>query len=51
MVGEAAVGIAIIGEEGTSAETVRNADVVCRSASDALSLLIYPLRLMATLRS
>jgi len=51
MVGEAAVGIAMIGEEGASAETVRNADVVCRSASEALSLLIYPLRLVATLRS
>lgn len=51
MVGEAAVGIAMIGEEGASAETVRNADAVCRSASEALSLLIYPLRLVATLRS
>jgi len=51
MVGEAAVGIAIIGEEGASAETVRNADVVCRSASEALSLLVNPRRLVATLRA
>jgi soluble P-type ATPase len=51
MVREAAIGIAVIGEEGASAETVRNAHVVCRSASEALSLLKYPLRLMATLRS
>ena len=51
MVGEAAVGIAISGEEGASAETVRNADVVCRSASEALSLLVNPRRLVATLRS
>ena len=51
MVGEAAAGIAIIGEEGASAETVQNADVVCRSASEALSLLVSPRRLVATLRS
>ena len=51
MVGEAAVGIAIIGGEGASAETVRNADVVCRSAREALSLLVNPRRLVATLRS
>jgi hypothetical protein len=51
MVGKAAVGIAIIGEEGASAETVRNADVVCRSAREALSLLVNSRRLVATLRS
>jgi soluble P-type ATPase len=51
MVGEAAVGIAIIGEEGAATETIRNADVVCRSASEALSLLVNPRRLVATLRS
>jgi soluble P-type ATPase len=51
MVGEAAARIAIIGEEGASAETVQNADVVCRSASEALFLLVNPRRLVATLRS
>jgi len=51
MVEETAIGIAVIGEEGASAETVLNADVVCRSASEALSLLVNPRRLVATLRS
>jgi len=51
MVREAAIGIAVIGEEGASAETVGNAHVVCRGASEALSLLINPLRLVATLRT
>jgi soluble P-type ATPase len=51
MVKEAAIGIAVIGEEGASTETVAAAHVVCRSAGEALSLLIYPLRLVATLRT
>jgi soluble P-type ATPase len=51
MVQEAAIGICVIGEEGASTETVAAAHVVCRSAGEALSLLIYPLRLVATLRS
>jgi len=51
MVHEATIGICVIGEEGASTETVAAAHVVCRSAGEALSLLIYPLRLVATLRS
>lgn len=45
------LGIAVILEEGASAETVQAADVVCTSITSALSLLTNPLRLIATLRS
>jgi len=51
MVREAAIGICVIGEEGASAETAVAAHVVCRSAGEALSLLIHTRRLVATLRS
>lgn len=51
MVREAAIGICVIGEEGASAETVAAAHVVCRSAGEALSLLVHTKRLVATLRS
>lgn len=51
MVREAAIGICVIGEEGASAETAAAAHVVCRSAGEALSLLVHTRRLVATLRS
>ncbi len=51
MVREAVIGIAVIGEEGASGETMTGADVVCRSALEALSLLRFPMRLVATLRA
>lgn len=50
MVREAAIGIAVIGEEGASADTVQHAHVVCRSAAKALALVRFPARLVATLR-
>lgn len=50
MVREAVVGIAVIGGEGASAETMLGADVVCGNIRDALNLLLYPKRLIATLR-
>lgn len=50
MLQEAALGIAVILEEGASSETIQAADVVCRSITDALSLLLEPKRLVATLR-
>jgi soluble P-type ATPase len=50
MVREAVVGIALIGEEGASAETMLGADVVCGNIRDALTLLLQPKRLIATLR-
>jgi hypothetical protein len=47
----AAIGVCVIGEEGASAGTAAAAHVVCRSAGEALSLLIHTRRLVATLRS
>jgi soluble P-type ATPase len=51
MVKEAALGIAVVGVEGSAIETLLACDVVCRSAQDALELLLNPRRLIATLRS
>ena len=51
MIREAALGIALIQEEGGAAETLRAADVVCTDVLSALRLLTNPLRLTATLRS
>ncbi len=51
MLKDAAVGIALIQEEGASALTISSADVVCKCILDALDLLTNPLRLVATLRS
>jgi soluble P-type ATPase len=51
MLKRAALGIAVVEEEGTAAETVLAADVVCPSIRAALDLLRNPLRLTATLRS
>ncbi len=45
-----ALGIAIVSGEGAAFETMASADVVCTDILSALSLLIHPLRLMATLR-
>jgi soluble P-type ATPase len=51
MLADAALGIAVLGPEGTSTEAQGAADVVVMSISDALDLLINPDRLKATLRS
>lgn len=51
MLKAAALGIAVIGEEGAAAETLQAARVVCRDALSALDLLLNPLRLTATLRN
>jgi len=51
MVREAAVGIAIVGQEGASARTVLAADIVVTRIEDALDLLLTPARLIATLRT
>jgi soluble P-type ATPase len=51
MLKEAALGIAVILEEGAAAETLLAADVVCTSIHAACELLTNPLRLVATLRS
>jgi soluble P-type ATPase len=51
MLKEAALGMAVILEEGAAMETLAVADVVCTSILSALELLTNPLRLTATLRS
>jgi P-type E1-E2 ATPase len=50
MLSAAAVGIAILGPEGLAVETLRAADLVVGCIEDALDLLLYPQRIMATLR-
>ena len=51
MLGEAALGIAVIQSEGAFSRAVLSADVVTTDILDALDLLIHPLRLAATLRA
>jgi soluble P-type ATPase len=51
MVREAAVGIAVVGQEGAAARTVLAADIVVNDIRDALDLLLSPARLIATLRT
>ena len=50
MLEAAALGIAVVGEEGCSALAMRNADVLTRHIADAIGLLLHPKRLVATLR-
>ena len=47
---EAALGIAVLGDEGISVSAMRNADIVVKIISDALDLFLKPKRLIATLR-
>lgn len=47
---EAALGIAVLGEEGLSISAIRNADVMVKNICDALDLFLKPKRLIATLR-
>ena len=51
MLAAAALGIALIQDEGAAVETIMNADVVATCMQDALDLLSNPNRLKATLRS
>ena len=47
---EAALGIAILGDEGISVTALKQADIMVKNISDAIDLLLKPKRLMATLR-
>jgi soluble P-type ATPase len=47
---EAVIGIAVLGDEGISVSTMKNADIVVKNISDALDLFLKPKRLIATLR-
>ncbi|MFT7004544.1 MAG: soluble P-type ATPase [Sulfurimonas sp.] len=50
MLQEAAISIALIGDEGCSTKAMLNSDIVCKEISDALDLLLNKNRLIATLR-
>jgi P-type E1-E2 ATPase len=51
MLAAAALGIAVIGDEGVAAQALQACDVAVRHAVEALELLLEPQRLIATLRS
>jgi len=50
MLATASLGIAVLGPEGTSVNTLQAADLVAPSIQIALEMLIHPERLAATLR-
>jgi P-type E1-E2 ATPase len=50
MLKEAALGIAVVGEEGCSTALIKEADLVVGDISKALGLIAHPERLVATLR-
>jgi soluble P-type ATPase len=51
MLAAAALGIAVVQEEGAATETLSAADVVVSDVRSALDMLLFPKRLIATLRS
>jgi soluble P-type ATPase len=51
MLKESALSIGIIQAEGAFSQVLNCTQIVCTSITDALSLLIYPKRLLATLRN
>ncbi len=50
MLREAALAIAVLGDEGLAVETLLAADVVVPHVAAALDLLLHPVQLVATLR-
>jgi soluble P-type ATPase len=50
MLARAALGIAVIGDEGLAGEAAQASDIITRQIGDALELLLEPRRLIATLR-
>ncbi len=50
MLRAAALGIAVVGGEGAASSALLAADMVTNSATDALDLLLFPKRLVASLR-
>jgi soluble P-type ATPase len=51
MLTQAALGIVIIQQEGAFGKLICEADMVCLTILDALTLLLNPLRIIATLRN
>ncbi len=50
MLRAAAIGVAVIGNEGCAADALSSADIVCNDIADALTLFKSTRRLVATLR-
>jgi P-type E1-E2 ATPase len=50
MLKEAALGIAVVGEEGCCAGLVKEADIIVTDIMKAFGLIVHPERLVATLR-
>jgi len=46
---EAALGIAVLGDEGVSASAMKSADIVVKNIQNALDLFLKPKRLITTL--
>jgi len=51
MLKTAALGIAVIQEEGASFKSLQNADIICNNIIDALNLILKEKRIKATLRN
>jgi P-type E1-E2 ATPase len=51
MLAEAALGVAIVGDEGAATEALVASDVVVRHIADAFDMLLEPRRLLASLRA
>ena len=51
MLSAAAIGVAVLEGEGSSAAALASADIVARSIYDALGLFVIPERIVATLRN
>ena len=47
---EAALGIAVLGDEGVSVSAIKSADIVVKGIQSAIDLLLKPKRLIGTLR-
>jgi soluble P-type ATPase len=50
MLREASLGIGVIGEEGCATSLIKEADFVVPDIIDALSIILHPERIVATLR-
>jgi soluble P-type ATPase len=50
MLSAAALGIAVLGQEGLDPEALQAADLLVTQIADALDLLLHPQRLVATRR-
>ncbi len=50
MIKKAELGVAVLGPEGTSPQTLQNADIIIRDIRDLFKILTKPTKLKATLR-